>query len=110
MMYATYDEESVIWGSGESECESIIDANTQVKLYFGYKSSYPPPKLTTCVCSDELYQIIVEDGGYGIPWVIKDGVMEYIEVSEKKMKELIYENELLKKELETLKLHRSQFS
>lgn len=103
-MYATYDEESIIWGSGESESESITEADNEVKSYF------PPPKLNTCACSDELYQIINENGGYGVPWVIKSGVMEYMEVSKEKMKRLIQENELLKKELEDIQSRRSQFS
>lgn len=97
-MFITYDKKNyIIWGSDLDDKKSVVDALENIQYYNKHGKIYDPdpdiaPDLNTIKCSSELYEIISIDGTYEtFPWIIKDGVAEYVEDPLKELRKVCIE-------------------
>ena len=73
--YITYDENKpqCIWGTGKSEKESHGDAIEQ----FGEIDIVPPTiALKTIECSSNVFEYVLDHGGYNVPWENIKGIAQ----------------------------------
>ena len=95
-MFITYDTKDpnwTIWGCGYDDNESVLNAWKRIREYDPYDGSdYEPyePKFCTMPCSKAMFDIVESDGATeDFPWVIRDGVAEYVDDPLKELRQLM---------------------
>lgn len=80
--YFTYEvnDSYVVWGVGKTENQSEKDAKKSLDNFNTFCSEVPQfreaysPKLRTKLCSKELFDWIMSNGGNEVIWSIKNGI------------------------------------